>query len=203
MRRSPWAACLWPGLPQLWRGDGSGLLVAFGFALLLDVLLLASLVWTDLVGPHVRTGAWIVVGCAWIVSAAATWKASRRVLDENFSADGDLFPDAISEYLQGNWVPAERLLNTLVRKNPRDVDARLMLATLWRHTGRFDEAREALASLRRLEEAQKWQLEIRRESQLLDEELNAPAQELVPTEPQVATLSLPAGPLPDVAAKAA
>jgi hypothetical protein len=179
MRRSSFTLALWPGLPQLWRGDWSGLALAIGFAILLNSLLLCTLIWTELVGQRVQAGAWLVVGSAWLVSAIGSGRAARRRLDENFSAEGDLFPAAVSEYLQGNWVPAERLLDTLVRKHPRDVDARLMLATLWRHTGRLDEARVTLDDLRRLEESQKWELEIRRESRLLDDARLMPKSDAV------------------------
>ena len=43
MVRMPWATYLWPGLPQLWYGGlGSGLVLAVGFAVLLNALLLVQ-----------------------------------------------------------------------------------------------------------------------------------------------------------------
>jgi hypothetical protein len=48
-----------------------------------------------------------------------------------------------------------------------------MLATVMRHTGRFDEARRELARLEQLERSEKWRLEIKQEheriSRLVDE----------------------------------
>ena len=44
-----------------------------------------------------------------------------------------------------------------------------MLATLLRHTRRFEEATEHLNTLVRLEGARKWEMEISREGELLSE----------------------------------
>jgi cytochrome c-type biogenesis protein CcmH/NrfG len=71
--------------------------------------------------------------------------------------------------LKGNWFEAERELNKLLRRDNRDLEARLMLATLLRHTKRFDEATRQLNVLVRLEGAKRWELEIRREGELITE----------------------------------
>ena len=54
-----------------------------------------------------------------------------------------------------------------MRKNRRDVEARLMLATLLRHTRRPEEAARQLEVLVRLDEARKWELEIQHEWNML------------------------------------
>jgi cytochrome c-type biogenesis protein CcmH/NrfG len=71
--------------------------------------------------------------------------------------------------LKGDYYQAEHVLEELLRRNLRDVDARLMLATLLRHTGRLDEAAGQLDTLVRLEGASKWQWEIEQERDLLAE----------------------------------
>jgi hypothetical protein len=73
----------------------------------------------------------------------------------------------MDHYLKGNWFEAEYFLSGLLAANPRDVDAALMLATLLRHTGRFDEALEGLARLERCEDAERWHWEIGRERDLV------------------------------------
>ena len=66
MRKMPWALCLWPGLPQLARhGSWPALAVAVAAASLLNVVLLATFVWTDLVSPQVRIMYWLSLGVAW------------------------------------------------------------------------------------------------------------------------------------------
>ncbi|OYV92883.1 MAG: hypothetical protein B7Z73_04250, partial [Planctomycetia bacterium 21-64-5] len=61
--------CLWPGLPQLWlSGAWSGLALAIGFALLLDLLLLTSLLWTEWVEHAFRFAGWTAVAVLWGIS---------------------------------------------------------------------------------------------------------------------------------------
>jgi hypothetical protein len=170
MRGPTWAIWLWPGLPQLWRrGDWSALALAAGFALLLNLVLLTTFVWTEVVTQGVATSAWSVLGMVWLVSIVATWRMDGRLDRGNAPPEKDLFPAALSEYLSGNWFEVERLGRELLARNDRDVDAQLLLATMCRHTGRYDEARGRLDELERWTDARKWQLEISQERQRLAE----------------------------------
>ena len=81
----------------------------------------------------------------------------------------DLFRRALTEYLRGAWFEAESLCGQVVANHPRDVDARLMLATLMRRTKRYADAGRQLAELERIESSAKWQAEIEREKRLLFE----------------------------------
>jgi hypothetical protein len=56
-----------------------------------------------------------------------------------------------------------------VQRNGRDLDARLMLATLMRHTGRSTEATQQLDAITRFDGAEKWAWEIHHERQSLNE----------------------------------
>jgi thioredoxin-like negative regulator of GroEL len=76
---------------------------------------------------------------------------------------GDTFADAAEQYLKGNWFEAECGLRELLRRNPRDLEAGLMLATLLRHTGRLREAARQLDALQRLDGWEHWATEIVRE----------------------------------------
>lgn len=169
-----WSAYLWPGLAQVWlRGSWVGLTLAVGFTAILNLLVASALVWDEWLPTEAR---WVgVAGLAAIWAAAlidgrAEW---RRLLAE-WSADdaGQELPDARSDqwfqeaqvaYLAGDWVSTEQTLVRLLRQDARDAEARLMLATLWRHEGRLDAAREQLDQLDRLETAAPWAYEITRE----------------------------------------
>ena len=74
-----------------------------------------------------------------------------------------MFRQAVGEYLKGNWFEAENLFVQLLRRDPNDVDARLKLATLLRHSGRHDEAHRTLRLLSRTHRASKWETEIQHE----------------------------------------
>jgi predicted Zn-dependent protease len=136
----------------------------------LDLLVLATFGWSELIAPGLRSAWWAVFGLFWIGGAA--WSAvccRRRAAAERPSPAGDDFAEALDHYLKGDYYQAEHVLERLLRQNLRDVDARLMLATLLRHTGQLEDAARQLDTLVRLEGAGKWQWEIKRERALLAE----------------------------------
>ena len=117
-----WAIGAWPGLPQLWRrGDWSGLALALGFALLLNLVLLTTFVWTELVTPSVAVAAWVVVAGFWLASFISSWRSGFEQ-GRAPTAQEDLFPTAVAEYLKGNWYDVEQICQRLLRRNDRDVD---------------------------------------------------------------------------------
>ena len=171
MRRMPWTTCLWPGLPQLWiYGSWAGLALALGMAAALDALVLVTFGWSELMAPALRSALWAVFGLFWV--SAAVWSAvycRRQAAAESPSVAEDGFTEALDHYLKGDYYQAEQILEELLRRNLRDVDARLMLATILRHTDRREEATRQLDTLVRLEGAGKWHWEIERERDLLAE----------------------------------
>jgi len=171
MRKMRWIAYLWPGLPQLWTyGTWSGLIVALGAAALLDLLLVVSFGWSELLVHGVRTASWVAFGVVWVVGVAwSVRQTRRRVTVERLDVRKDAFPDALDYYLKGDYYQAEHVLVDLLRQNLRDIDARLMLATLMRHTGRLDEAERQLDTMSRFEGAGKWELEMGQERERLTE----------------------------------
>lgn len=141
--------------------------MAIGFSMLVNLALMTSLIWSELTTSGMRTIAWILVGLVWALSATASYGWHR---DRSGRQQGRETPlaDGLEYYLQKNWFEAERVFRRLLRRNSRDTDARLMLATLLRHTERFEEAEIQLDRLRRIEGSQKWDLEIEQEQRLLD-----------------------------------
>jgi hypothetical protein len=168
MRRMPWPAYLWPGLPQLARdGNWAALAVAVAAAVLLNGVLLGTCVWTEFVAPAPSIICWVFVGVAWTGSIGCwTWIDRQRAAALGAS-DGKTFEEALEEYLKGNWFEAEQKLTGLLRRDEHDIEARLLLATLLRHTKRFDEATYQLNLLVGLDGAHRWALEIHREGELL------------------------------------
>jgi hypothetical protein len=169
-----WSAYLWPGLPQVWlRGSWVGLALAIGFTAIANVLLAATLVWDEWLPAQARGIGLAGLGVIWVVALVEGRSEWRRLLAEwSTDAPAELIPDPRSDqmfrdaqvaYLAGDWVSAEQTLVELLRLDARDAEARLMLATLWRHEGRFDAASAELDRLERLETAAPWQDEITRE----------------------------------------
>ncbi len=144
--------------------------MAVGFAALLNLAIVDSLIWPELfdLGP---TGfIWGGVGLAWL---AGFWMQFRQRNTGELGQSGDerlgdaLFIQAQTEYLNGNWDEAEWILGRLLFQEQRDVEARLLLATLQRHRRQFDQARGQLQILKRFDESVRWSNEIEREFELL------------------------------------
>jgi hypothetical protein len=162
---------LWPGLPQLWtRGSWGGLTLAVGFTALVNVLAIATFVWTEWLVSNIRWAALGTLAVVWLLAWLESRADWRRLLAEFTAGEGSVsdpveqadrwFRDAQGAYLAGDWVSAEQTLLKLLKQDPRDAEARLMLATLWRHEGRLEAAAEELDRLARLETAAAWTTEI-------------------------------------------
>jgi len=174
-RKMPNWARLWPGLPDLWiHGSWAGLALALGFTVLLNVLLLGSLVWTRWLPPTMLWAGWGAVVVLW---ACSFWVAHQGGAEQGERKAADLLRQATEAYLQGRWFAAESLLERLVQRNRQDVQARLMLATLKRRTGRLEEARVDLENLALLDAARPWLEEIRREQQSIRQGQICPADD--------------------------
>jgi len=184
-----WAGCLWPGFPHLWRrGSWAGLVVAVGFTALTNTLLLATFVFGEWMVGRTR---WMVAG-TWAVVWLFAWWESRDLRREDSSAgdesedafgtaeparhDAPVFCEAQRRYLAGDWIATEQLLLKLLKQDARDVESRLMLATLWRHQGRDAEALRQLDRLERLEAAEKWKYEIEAQRKAINTRSDAPLE---------------------------
>jgi hypothetical protein len=162
--------CLWPGSGGVLRqGRWSFLIIAllYGFALCGVVML--NFYWSELLTGNLRRGVYAMLVVIWLVLSSKSSRLEKQCHRMRLppSPDKDALPDAQQHYLQGNWFEAECCLNMLLKKNSRDIEAMLMLATLYRHKERYDEAGYLLRELDRLEDAVPWKFEIRSEKRKL------------------------------------
>jgi len=187
MQTASWIICLWPGLTRLWlRGRWQSLAWAVAFAALVNFALLASFVWPELVSPTILIATWLVVAIVWVASVGCSfWKFPQWCESTIDPKAEDLFEQAQGEYLRRDWYRAETLLLRLLHGDRGDVDARLMLAGLYRHTGRTEQARKCLDSLDQFERSEKWRMEIRREREKLEsmEKETPPEEEQTDNQP--------------------
>ena len=168
----PWATRMWPGLPRIWSlGSWSGLAQAVGFGLLVNLAVLGSFCWVELLPSGVLTLVWLAIGLFWLGSALLSCRldGGGRSKPDN-DGETESFSEAIEHYLRGNWYETQRVLGNLLRRNPRDMEAGLMWATVLRHTGRLNEAHEQLDRLERFDGHHKWGMEICHERERLRRE---------------------------------
>ena len=162
---------LWPGLLRLWyHGDVIALAMAIAFAVLLNLLLVASFV-----RPGSALGSWSWAGWPGLVAfwAFGVWQAARHHASSpdlgNAQNQQDLFIRAQAQYLKGHWVEAQSLLEQLIRENPRDIESHLLLSSVFRRSRRIDLSRRQLRQMGELPEAGRWRFEIQRELKLLEQ----------------------------------
>jgi hypothetical protein len=188
MRWARWITLVWPGLTQLWfSGTLWGLAVGCGFAWLVNLAVVSTFVWTELIGPWSRIGVWGLLVLVWAGSLSLSFRQLRlRDPAEIRAKAEDLFRRAQGEYLSGNWIGAEQILTELLRIDRQDVDAQMLLVSLLRRTGQLAEAADLLRRLVATEGSEKWQSEIERERGLLEEQLRRHA-----TDQQTDTISQP------------
>jgi thioredoxin-like negative regulator of GroEL len=142
--------------------------MALGFAALLNLAVMSTLVWTELLAAGVRNSVWMVVAALWAGSALLSYRRDVRCVSQSESSPAQQrFAEALSRYVARDWFEAERGLRRLLAEDPRDSDAGLMLAALLRRTGRTREAERQLDRIERFDGSRKWELEIRRERELL------------------------------------
>ena len=178
------ALCGWPGLARLWmRGSWSALALAIGFSVLLNIALVATFAWPTLLGDTFPAVAWPIIIVIWVISVVVSYRmigswssppvmaAETKVAEKGeFLKENEsdtLFNRAQGEYLKGNWIEAEALLKRQLSSNERDVESRLLLATLFRHTRQWDLAENELETMQRFDASVHWQFEIQRERELI------------------------------------
>lgn len=149
--------------------------LAVGFTVLLNLLLATALVWRQWLPVRVQSIGGGLLVTIWVLAWAEARADWRRYLAE-LSTNGEdpqqradrQFQLAQRSYLAGDWVATEQHLLTLLRKDAADIEGRLLLATMWRRLGRFDDACRELDRLEKMEAAASWQAEVDAERRRLE-----------------------------------
>ena len=161
---------VWPGMPWLWlRGSRLGLVLALAFAVTVDVAVLTTFIWPELIGGGFSIGMWTATAAIWLISTASAVSSFPPPIPRPRAAAADaLFIQARDAYLARDWLAAEAHLRALLAIAPTDGEAQLLWGTLLRRVGRTAEARAALAKLSRSDSGSRWRGAIDRELELLD-----------------------------------
>ena len=178
MPRAVWITCCWPGLAQLWlRGQWRGLLIAASFAGVINLNLAATLVWPQWLPTLWCQAIWLGLGVIWLVMGLQSYRLVASIQNlatineqplSHSVKKNDYYVEAQTHYLKQSWFEAEQCLTKAIAANGHDIEALLMLASLYRHTGRTNEARQVLEHVTTLERTDKWNWELGQEKRLLD-----------------------------------
>ncbi|MDO5580332.1 MAG: hypothetical protein Q4G69_04310 [Planctomycetia bacterium] len=155
-------------------GRWGHLIIALSFVFSFNAAIILNYHWVDCVPAGGKKWVLLLLAALWgILSVLADIQSKKYERILNYDTKGDLFLQATTFYLKGNWFETECMIRKLLQNNPGDVEARLMLVTLFRHTDRFNEAEMILRELGRFENAKKWHYEILLEKIALQNALNA------------------------------
>ena len=160
----------WPGWREGWQhGSFRGMLIAWTFSTLLSLAWLSTFLWPALLGVWEQRVLWGVIFCAILTtvvlhavqSLGNTRKAVRGCPPEEFFK-------AQENYLQENYFEAESILTPFSKPNEvsnddLDIEAALLLATIYRRTDRLDLAIELVEYLLRLQRSVAWYEELHQE----------------------------------------
>lgn len=165
MDASNYATCLWPGLPELWyRGRWSSLPAAIVFAVAVNFLLVARFIYPEWLQPSlVKIACWVGVAVWIMLVVRGVQRLPGLLMPRVTAGKADTFADARGFYLQGQWSECEAILADCLEIDQRDSQALLMLASVYRQTGRLEAADQALTALARLETADGWWFEVQQE----------------------------------------
>ncbi|MEM9367951.1 MAG: tetratricopeptide repeat protein [Planctomycetota bacterium] len=161
--------CLWPGLSELWwRGRIAALPAAIAFTAVVNVLLVARFFYEQwLAGPLVSLACWILFATWCVLTIRSIRELPLLLTPRAASETPDRFPEAQAAFLRGDYDVAETVLTAALKVEPRDPPSLLLLASVYRHTGRLHAAELLLKETGRIEAADAWQLEWRAENERL------------------------------------
>mgnify|MGYP005997961341 FL=1 len=173
---------IWPGLPWAWlRGSWAGLILATAFAICLNLCIITAWIWTSFIDLEMSFGIWTVTAIIWIVSTvSAVSSFPQPLVSYRDEVTDNLFIDARDAYLAGDWLKAETKIQTILTLSPTDGEAQLLLGTLLRRVGRFEEAKKSLKKLARSDSGQPWQHAIHHELSLIKRDFHENSEEIEP-----------------------
>ncbi|MFM8704221.1 MAG: tetratricopeptide repeat protein [Planctomycetia bacterium] len=156
---------VWPGMPWLWlRGSLAGLVLAVAFGLAVDVAVVTTWIWSELVDFRLTLALWTATAVVWLASTASAITSFPPPIPRGRDAAADaLFVKARDAYLARDWLAAETKLRALLDLAPTDGEGQLLLGTLLRRVGRLDEATAALETLSRSDSGAPWRSAVARE----------------------------------------
>ena len=174
MPRRIWIAALgvWPGLAQIWTGQGLlGFFLAGLCALSVNAFVVSRWIWTEAFPPGTSRFLLVLAAGTWLVSLShAVWWVWLGHPERHRGLIEQLYRDALEDYLQGHWGEARRRLEELLTRHEDDADAWFQLASVYRRTDQIALARRALRQCRELTGGEKWRWEIEIALKRLDAE---------------------------------
>jgi len=160
---------MYPGYSGMVRyGHRSFLMMALGFALLVNAFLIANFYWSALITAGQRNICLVTLLGAWIALTltASFWKQYLDSVGRTEQHD-ETFRQTMCHYLRGDWFAAEAQILPYLKKYPKDIEMLLLQATMYRRMERNEESLLVLNKLQLLQKSRCWHAEIDTERLLI------------------------------------
>lgn len=158
---------------------------ALAFSVVLNVLVLATVVWPAWLESRLKFACALTAAGLWIAALWETRGELRRLAAEREARESDepieppknqdigedLLRSAQVSYLRGDWIAAERDLRRAIRRDADDFEARFWLVSVLRRAGRTGQAERLLQRVESRDAARGWRTEVRDERRRLTESL--------------------------------
>jgi hypothetical protein len=151
----------WPGACKAWdRTDTTSLWIAIGFSWSTCLAIATTCLWEEWL--H----AWLRFLLCFVLVAFACASGARVILfgevipEDTKPARDERFRKAQESYLQGSYFEAEQQLLKNLAINESDIESALLLASVYRRSGKFRESLETLSQLQLKERSARWTTEI-------------------------------------------
>ena len=162
-------AIMFPGYSGIVQyGHRASLAMALGFALLLYAFLIANFYRTAPITMGPGNILFVSLCGVWVSLMIVATRRDRRpdavIKSEQYD---ETFRQMIRCYLRGDWFAVESHILLQLKKHPKDIEALLLQATMYRHTKRYKEAKLILDNLYLLQDSRFWHEEISAEQLLI------------------------------------
>lgn len=166
LKTSRIASYFWPGYRRAWdEMDHQSAVVAIAFAWMMVFVGFNLFYWTS------WYPGWLVNLATIALVAISIGHGAKRILFGESLASSAITIDDLEEaersfrlaqenYLQGSYFEAEQQLLKNLAINEADIESALLLASVYRRSGKFSESLETLAQLQLKERSDRWMTEI-------------------------------------------
>ena len=156
----------WPGATKAWnRADTSSFWIAIGFSWSFCLAVATIFLWEEWLHAWIRFSLCFILGASSCISGARLLLIGESLPVDSRVARDARFQQAQAAYLQGDYFESERLLASNLALEDADLESGLLLVSVLRRSGRYEEAIQQINHLRKRDFSVRWESELAMEKE--------------------------------------
>ena len=156
----------WPGATKAWnRADTSSFWIAIGFSWSFCLAVATFFLWEEWLHAWIRFSLCFILGASSCISGARLLLIGESLPADSKVARDARFQQAQAAYLQGDYFESERLLASNLALEDADLESGLLLVSVLRRVGRYEEAIQQINLLRKRDFSVRWESELAAEKE--------------------------------------